>query len=162
VHAGPDRFAAIDRLIVADDPDSRAARDFERLFPEGEHALLMLEAADPLGPAALRAADDLERKLAQLPHVEPHSILTFFRHAVQPLPLTPRIRRCACASSHSGRRSFAAPAWLGDHFLGIALELRVHSPAERDAALADIEAATQPFAAPAAPLRRCAAWARRG
>ena len=80
--------SAIDRLIVADDPDSRAAHDFERLFPEGEHALLMLEAADPLSPAALRAADELERKLSQLPHIEAHSILTFFRHTKSSAPLT--------------------------------------------------------------------------
>jgi hypothetical protein len=138
--------SAIDRLVVADDPDSRAAHDFERLFPEGEHALLMLEAADPLGPAALRAADELERKLSQLPHIEAHSILTFFRHAKSSAPLTAdqalHLRKFA-----TGTTLFRRAGLLGDHFLGIALELHVHSPAERDKALADIEAATQPFAA---------------
>src|SRR5580693_3311385 len=58
--------SAIERLIVADDPDARAARDFERLFPEGEHALLMLEASDPLSLAALQGADALERKLSKV------------------------------------------------------------------------------------------------
>jgi predicted RND superfamily exporter protein len=137
--------SAIDRLIVADDPDSRAAHDFERLFPEGEHALLMLEAADPLSPAALRAADELERKLAQLPHVEAHSILTFFQHAPSAAPLTAdqaaRLRKFA-----TGTTLFRRAGLLGDNFLGIALELRVHSPTERNRALADIDAATQQFA----------------
>ena len=137
--------SAIDRLIVADDPDSRAAHDFERLFPEGEHALLMLEAADPLSPAALRAADELERKLAQLPHVEAHSILTFFQHAPSAAPLTAdqaaRLHKFA-----TGTTLFRRAGLLGDNFLGIALELRVHSPTERNRALADIDAATQQFA----------------
>jgi hypothetical protein len=139
--------SAIDRLIVADDPDSRAARDFERLFPEGEHALLMLEAADPLSPAALRAADELERKLSQLPHVEAHSILTFFRHTSSSRQLTAdqalRLRKFA-----TGTTLFRRAGLLGDHFLGIALELHVRSPAERNKVLADIEAATQPFTVP--------------
>jgi len=63
--------SAIERTIGRRRPDSRAARDFERpVFPNASHALLMLEAADPLSPAVLRAADQLQRKLAQLPHVQ--------------------------------------------------------------------------------------------
>ena len=138
--------AAIDRLIVADDPDSRAAREFERLFPEGEHALLMLEAADPLNPAALRAADELERRLSALPHVEAHSLLTFFQRASSSAPITEdqalRLRKFATGTTLLRRAGL-----LGEHFLGMALELHVHSPAERDQALAAIEAAAQPFAA---------------
>jgi hypothetical protein len=133
---------AIDRLIVADDPDARAARDFELLFPEGEHALLMLETADPLSPAALRAADQLERTLSQLPHVEAHSVVTLYRHAGTAKQIAAdeaaRIRKFA-----TGTGMFRRAGLLGDHFLGIALELRVHSPAERDTALAAIEAVTQ-------------------
>src|ERR1700722_2588656 len=138
--------SAIERLIVADDPDSRAARDFERLFPEGEHALLMLEAPEPLSPAVLRAADHLQRKLAQLQHVQAHSILSFFRRTNPAAELTEdqtsRLRKFATGTTLLRRAGL-----LGDHYLGIALELQVHSPAERDKALADIDAATQPFAA---------------
>jgi predicted RND superfamily exporter protein len=143
--------AAIDRLIVANDPDSRAARDFERLFPEGEHALLMLEAVDPLSPTSLRAADELERKLAKLPHVEPHSAVTIFRRTGTSGPITPeeaaRLRKFALGTTLLRRAGL-----VGDHFLGIALELRVHSPVERDAALAAIEAATKPFTAAGGPF----------
>jgi predicted RND superfamily exporter protein len=139
--------SAIERLIVADDPDSRAARAFERLFPEGEHALLMLEAPDPLSPAALRAADQLQRKLSQLPHVQAYSVLSFFRRTNSALPLTDeqasRLRKFATGTTLLRRAGL-----LGDNYLGIALELKVGSPAARNQALADIETATQPFAAP--------------
>lgn len=142
---------SIDRLIVADDPDSRAARDFERLFPEGEHALLMLEAADPLSPTALRAADELERKLSQLPHVEAHSVVAFFRHTTSSGQITAeqavRLRKFA-----TGTALFRRAGLVGDHFLGIALELRVHSPAERDAALSAIESVTKSFASADGPF----------
>lgn len=142
---------AIDRLIVADDPDARAARDFERLFPEGEHALLMLEATDPLSPAALRAAEQLQRKLSQLPHVEAHSVVTFYRHAGTAGQITAdeaaRIRKFA-----TGTALFRRAGLLGDHFLGIALELRVRSPVERDKALAAIEALTKPSESTRSPF----------
>ena len=117
--------SAIERLIVADDPDSRAARDFERLFPEGEHALLMLEAADPLSPAVLRSADQLQRRLAQLPHVQAHSVLSFFRRTNPTAQLTEeqtsRLRKFATGTTLLRRAGL-----LGDHYLGIALELQVH------------------------------------
>jgi predicted RND superfamily exporter protein len=43
--------SAIERLIVADDPVAVATSEFDRLFPEGDQALIMLEAPDPLGLA---------------------------------------------------------------------------------------------------------------
>src|SRR2546430_5249350 len=72
---------AIDRLAVAGDPVARATVDFDRLFPEGDQALIMLESADPLNPTALRAADQLERQLAKIPGVKAHSLVDFFRRA---------------------------------------------------------------------------------
>src|SRR5580658_1423538 len=39
---------SIERLIVASDPVALATRDFDRIFPEGEQALVMLETPDPL------------------------------------------------------------------------------------------------------------------
>src|SRR5262245_39081976 len=38
---------AIDRLVVAGDPTAQATIEFDRLFPEGEQALIMLEGPDP-------------------------------------------------------------------------------------------------------------------
>jgi hypothetical protein len=138
---------SIDRLIVADDPDSRAARDFERLFPEGEQALLMLEAPDPLSPASLQAAEELERKLAKVPHVDARSLIDFSRRARAPDAIGPeealRLRKFA-----TGTTLFRRAGLLGDHFIGVALELHVNSPTERDQALAAIEAIAKPFVAP--------------
>jgi uncharacterized protein len=144
---------AIDRLIVADDPDARAARDFERLFPEGEQALLMLEAADPLSLAVLRAAARLEGNLAQVPHITPHSVVTLYRHGTTSGAISPeeaaRIRKFATGTTLLRRAGL-----IGEHFLGIPLELRVHSPAERDQALAAIEAAAKPFESAGSPFAR--------
>src|SRR5260370_6984588 len=46
---------AIERLVVAGDPVAQATLEFERGFPEGEQALIMLEAPDPLSQPTLQA-----------------------------------------------------------------------------------------------------------
>src|SRR5690242_13279504 len=61
--------SAIDRLIVPGDPVARATEEFDKVFPEGDQALIMLEAPDPLSPAAVRAADRVEHALAKIPNV---------------------------------------------------------------------------------------------
>ncbi len=43
----------IDRLIVAGDPVAQATLEFERIFPEAEHALIMLESTDPYDPVGV-------------------------------------------------------------------------------------------------------------
>jgi uncharacterized protein len=142
---------AIEHLMVAGDPVARATRDFERLFPEGDQALLVLEAPDPLSPGALGAADALESELAQIPGVEPHSLLTLYRLAI------PGARVNAAQSDRlgafaTGTALFRRAGLLGERYLGIALELRVHSPAERDRALAAIDARLRPLEAAGSPF----------
>jgi predicted RND superfamily exporter protein len=137
---------AIERLIVADDPIERATRDFDRLFPEGDQALIMLEAADPLSLGALRAADRLEHELGKIPQVGAHSLLDLFRRTDATGEISPieaeRLRKFA-----TGTTLFRRAGLLGDHYLGIALELRVKSPAERDRALREIDALALPLEA---------------
>src|SRR5258707_1322980 len=58
---------SINRLIVASDPVAQATREFERVFPEGEQALIVLEPPDPLSAAALQSADQLQRDLGNIP-----------------------------------------------------------------------------------------------
>jgi uncharacterized protein len=142
---------AIEHLMVAGDPVARATRDFERLFPEGEQALLVLEAPDPLSPAALRAADGLEGELARIPKVEPHSLLTLYRLAVPGAQLSGAQSERLHAFA-TGTTLFRRAGLLGDHYLGIALELRVHSPAERDRALEAIEARLEALEASGSPF----------
>jgi predicted RND superfamily exporter protein len=144
---------AIERLIVADDPVERATRDFDRLFPEGEQALIMLEAADPLSLASLRAADRLERELAKIPQVGAHSLLDLYRRTNTSGEINPAeaqsLRKFA-----TGTTLFRRAGLLGDHYLGIALELRVKSPAERDRALTAIDALALPLEATGGPFTK--------
>jgi uncharacterized protein len=136
--------SAIDRLIVPGDPVARATAEFERVFPEGETALLMLEAPNPLSPDILRAADHLQRQLAKIPHVEPHSLITLFSRGSGTSDLTdsqiPPLQKFA-----TGTNLFRRAGLLGDHYIGIALELHVNSPEERNVALAGIDALVLPL-----------------
>ena len=134
----------IGSLMVANDPNARATAAFEKLFPEGVQALLLLETPDPLNAAALQGAGALEQRLLGIPGVAPHSLLTVYRSA-NPAAATgagaaERIRAFA-----TGTRLFTRAGLLGPHFLGMALELQVHSPADRDRMLAAIDAATAPL-----------------
>jgi uncharacterized protein len=144
---------AIERLIVPGDPVARATADFDRLFPEGEQALIMLESPDPLSEAALRAADGLERGLAKIPNVEAHSLLDLYRRAKSSAEISAdeasRLRTFA-----TGTTLFRRAGLLGNDYLGIALELRVKSPADRDRALKAIDALALPLQSPAGPITK--------
>lgn len=142
---------AIEHLMVPGDPVAHATRDFERQFPTGQQALLVLEAPDPLSPAVLAAADTLESALAGIPGVAPHSLLTVYRLA------NPGARIGAARSERlrafaTGTQLFRRAGLLGERYLGIALELRVDSPAARDRALAAIDAQLEPLESPGSPL----------
>jgi len=136
---------AIGSLSVADDPDAQATAAFQKMFPEGVQALLMLETPDPLNAAALQGADQLERRLALIPGVDPQSLLTLYRGAHPGTRLgaaeLDQVRRFA-----TGTRLFTRAGLLGPHFLGVALELHVRSSPDRDRMLTAIDAATAPLA----------------
>jgi predicted RND superfamily exporter protein len=136
--------SSIEGLIVADDPDVRATHDFERLFPEGKHALLMLEAPDPLSLPALRAAQQVELDLSRIPDLQAQSLLTLYWHGGTPAPLN-EVEAARVRSFANGTRLFRRAGLLGDHFLGIALELRVRTSEERDRVLSAIDTALSPY-----------------
>ena len=142
---------AIDRLIVANDPVERATLDFERVFPEGDQALVMLESPDPLSADALRSASRVEDQLAKIPHVEAHSLLTLYYRKGSSGEITSdeasRLRSFA-----TGTPLFRRSGLLGEHYFGIALELRVNSPAERDSTLAAIDSVVLPLEAAGGPF----------
>jgi predicted RND superfamily exporter protein len=146
---------SIERLVVAGDPVAQATVEFEQVFPEGDQALIMLEAPDPLSPTVLQGADQLERELGKIPQVEAHSLLTLYHRTGATGDLSPhdaeRIRTFA-----TGTSLFRRAGLLGEHYLGIALELRVNSPAERDRALAAIDALVLPLekSGPFSAIRR--------
>ena len=143
---------AIDRMIVADDPDVVATRAFERVFPEKPTVLLVAESPDPLAPAALAALRRLESALAATPGVHPVSPLSIFARLhpeASPDDGAP-LRRFLQGNDFLRRQGLA-----GDGFLSLALTLDADSPAARDRALAGIEraVATSGAAAPHGPLR---------
>jgi predicted RND superfamily exporter protein len=142
--------SAIERLVVPGDPVARATLEFERVFPEGEQALLMLEAPDPFGAAALQGAARLERELDAIPQVAAHSVLTLYRQAGSSGSIdaaeAERVRAFA-----TGTSLFRRAGLIGEHYFGIALELRVNSAAERNRALAAIDALVLPLEKSAAP-----------
>src|ERR1700685_200840 len=109
---------AIERLIVADDPVAIATRDFDRLFPEGDQALIMLETADPLSLAVLRAADRLPHDLGRIGHVQAHSLLDFYRRAgaTGEISADEALKLRAFAT---GTPLFRRAGLLGEHYLGI-------------------------------------------
>jgi len=142
-----------ERLIVASDPVALATRDFDRIFPEGVQALIMLETPEPLGLTALRAADRLEQELARIPQVEAHSLLDLYRRAVSTGEIT-RLEAGRVRAFATGTPLFRRAGFLGDHYFGIALELRVKSRAERDRALKAIDSLVLPVEAPGGTITR--------
>jgi predicted RND superfamily exporter protein len=142
---------SFDRLIVASDPVAQATREFERVYPQGEEALIVLEAPDPLSPAVLQGADQLERELDKIPKVAAHSLLTVYFRSSPPagIDLTEAAKLRAFASGTSLVRRAGL---MGDHYFGIALELQVKSPAERDQVLTAIDAKVLPLHATGHPF----------
>ena len=143
--------SSIDRLIVSGDPVAQATREFERVFPESEQALIMLEAPDPVSPAVLQGAHDLELALDKIPKVQAHSLLTIYFRGNPPATIAPedaeKLRKFA-----AGTTLFRRAGLMGDHYLGIALDLNVNTPAERDQALQAIDALVLPLDAAGHPF----------
>jgi len=142
---------SIDRLIVSGDPTAQATIAFERIFPSAEQALILLEAPDPLDQDALQGADQLEHELNKIPHVEAHSLLPLYFRSAVPATISAadagRIRTFA-----TGTSLFRRAGLLGEHYLGIGLDLHVTSPAERNTALAAIDALVLPLDGSAKPF----------
>ena len=135
--------SSIDRLIVSGDPVAKATAEFEKVFPEGEQVLIMLESGDPLSAAALQSVDQLERALNKIPNVQAHSLLTVFFRANPP----ERISDADAAKLRTfanGTSLFRRSGLMGNNYLGIGLDLRVNTPAERDRALDAIDAIVLP------------------
>ena len=142
---------AIERLAVANDPLAAATTDFERRFPEGEQALIILESADPLSLDALREAQQVQEQLGRIAHVQARSLLDLYRRGAAPQQLTAaeavQIRKFA-----TGTKLFQRAGLISERGFGIALELRVGPPAERDAALRAVDAVVLPVEHAGGPI----------
>jgi uncharacterized protein len=141
---------AIDRLVVAGDPVAQATLAFEHVFPEGEPALLMLEASDPFTPDTLQGAIGLEAQLNAIPNVAAHSLLDL-RHPAGSNGSISAEDAAHMKTFAEGTALFSRAGLVGEHYLGIALELKTHSPAARNRALSAIDALVLPLEQSAHP-----------
>ncbi|HXC51058.1 MAG TPA: MMPL family transporter [Candidatus Limnocylindrales bacterium] len=149
VRVGQDN--SIDRLIVADDPDAIATREFEKVFGSGEYAILLAEADDPLAPGAIAKIDAVERALADIPAATSNSALSMYRRAKAGFEPTPE--QCeAFRKFVSGTDLLRKQGLVGDHFLAIGVILNVKDTADRSATLDAIDRAVAPIIADPAPL----------
>ena len=132
---------AIERMVVASDPDVVATREFRKVFPEKETVLLLAESGEPLAPATTAAALALERAISAVPGAGPISAVTIAER-LRPGISTPG-RQAELRAFLTGTRFFRGQGLLGDDFLGIAVELPAGGPKERARVLAGIEAAVR-------------------
>ncbi|HEU5179179.1 MAG TPA: MMPL family transporter [Candidatus Polarisedimenticolia bacterium] len=139
---------SIDRLIVRDDPDYLAQEAFRKLFPEGEHVVLLAEAADPFAPGVVQKVEEIEARLAGLPGVRTFSAPALFRRADAVAGARQDFRRFA-----TGTELLRKQGLVGDDFLGIAVEIGGGSAGERSKNLAAIDRALAPIESAPAPLR---------
>ena len=139
--AGVPSQGAIDRLVVPDDPDLLATREFQRVFPERPLVVLLLEADAPFDPRVLAEAGALEAALRALPGVAPVSILDAYARARPGPPPADRAAAEALRRFATGTNFFRRQGLVGDGFLGVVVAFDAATPAARDAALARIDAA---------------------
>lgn len=134
------RDNAVERMVVASNPDVVASREFQRLFPEKPLAILVLRTTDPFSAAAVAGLAGLEQRLAKVPQVVPYSALTVWERlhpgATGREQAPADLRRFV-----TGTDFFRAQGLIGDDFWAVALALDVSGPEERDRALAGIDAA---------------------
>jgi predicted RND superfamily exporter protein len=142
---------SVDRLIIQNDPDFIANRDFAKVFGGNEYVILFAEADDPFAPAVIAKLDDLDRKLEALPRIVSNSMLSLYRRAypdADPVAQPEEFHRFA-----TGTALFRQQGLLGDKFFGLPLILDVRSSAERQQALREIDEAVSGMVKNPAPFK---------
>lgn len=136
------RDNAVERMVVAGNPDVLATREFQRLFPEKPLVILVARTTEPYSAAAIAGLAALQEGLARVPGVAPYSVLTVFTRLHPPAGgrawngnAAAELRRLV-----EGTGFFRAQGLVGDDFWGVVAALDVANSAERDAALAGIDA----------------------
>ena len=143
---------AIERMVVASDPDVVATGEFRRVFPERQTVLLLAEAEDPLSPEAVAGVVALEHAIGRVAGAVPISAVTIAER-MRPGIGSPD-RRAELRRFLGGTPFFRRQGLLGDDFLGLAVELDARGPAERNRVLAGIERCRRGEARPARPSGR--------
>ena len=109
------RDDAIERMIVASDPDVVATLEFRRVFPEKETVLLLTEADDPLSPDVVARSAALERGVARVSGARPVSALAIAERLRPGIGAPERDAELRTSSpghrSSGGRDSSATTSW---------------------------------------------------
>jgi uncharacterized protein len=144
---------ALERMVVASNPEVRATREFQKVFPDMPLALLLVETQQACSDPAVAALRRLQEALARVPAVQPYSVLTVWERMRPGASGRPgagdELRRFV-----SGTPFFRDQGLIGESlspenrsshseggFLGVVLALDVTSPAERDRTLRAVDAA---------------------
>ena len=133
---------AIDKLIVPSDPDFVATRAFQKVFPEGQVVMVLLEAEDPWRPEVLSALSRAEDRLRALPGVVPISALDVYRRGHPGFVPSPE-SALAYRAFATGTPLFERQGLVGARFQGIAVGFAAAGAKERNARLAAIDAALE-------------------
>lgn len=141
---GIPRDNAVERMVVAGNPDVQATREFHRLFPEKPLVILVARTGDPYSAGAIAGLAALQQRLANVPKVTPYSVLTVWErlHPGAAARAADDPERAELRRFVTGTGFFRSQGLVGDGFWGVVAALDVAGSAERDRALAGIDAAT--------------------
>jgi predicted RND superfamily exporter protein len=141
---------AISSLVVASDPDYIATRAFQKIFPESQIVLLLLEFDDPFQPSAIATADAVAKAARSVPGVNVFSPVDIFRRAhpeYDPSTESPDTFKRFVSGAEALRRQ---GLW-GEHFLGVGVAFPSRGPEARDRTLLRLDSAVQQV--PRGPMR---------
>jgi predicted RND superfamily exporter protein len=131
---------AIGSLVVNGDPDYVATRAFQKIFPEGQVVLLIVEDRDPWRADVLARVDALAAAARRVPGVTVYTALDVYRQARPGFAPTPEgiaaLRRFLDSVELFRRQGLA-----GEHHWGVAVAFPSAGSAARDATLAALDAA---------------------
>lgn len=129
---------SIDRLIVQNDPDYVATREFAAVFGEGEAVVLFAESDRPFAPDVLAAVDALDRKLDAFEQADSNSVFAIYRRAHP--GADPAAQPDAFREFATGTELFSKQGLVGDGFFGLPLMLSIRDSDERERLLHAIDA----------------------
>lgn len=131
---------AIGSLVVPSDPDFAATRTFQKIFPEGQVVLLVVEDRDPWRADILASVDALAAAARHVPGVTVYTALDVYRQARPGFALTPE----GIAGLHAFLDSvdlFRRQGLVGEHHWGLAVAFPSAGSAARDATLEALDRA---------------------
>ncbi len=131
--------SSLESMVPPGDPAVAATEAFRKVFPETRAAYLILKTPEPFSSRSIETMHRLEDRIDAIRGVGAYSLLTIWRRlhpGAGAVPTPDQLREMA-----TGTNFFRSQGLWGEGFLGLALELAFHGPAERDRMLAEIDRA---------------------